>query len=139
MKNEQEEKKEFECVEGVEVELTEVEIKPTSENPEEVHQVRFHTNKGEITYKPKIEQIEHRKGMNIKRKVPCLIDDLPEKIPKMAELIGKHGKITVNVAYTAMKMMKDGEEVTYRFISGGATLEKWIILDTGAPKVDKVV
>ena len=121
------------------MEITEIEVKPASDNPEEVIQVRFHTNKGEITYKPKVEKIEHRKGLTIKRKVPCLIDDLPEKIPKMSELIAKHAKITVCVAYTAWHTEKDGEPKIYRFLQGAATLEKWVIVDAGEPKVDRVV
>ena len=138
MKKKQE-KKEYEYVDGVEVEITEIEVIPTSDNPEEVHQIRFHTNKGDITYKPKIEKIEHRKGMAIKRKIACLIDDLPEKIPKMSELIAKHAKITVSVSYTAWTTEKDGEPKVYRFLQGAAVLEKWIILDAGEPKVDRVV
>jgi len=139
MKEQKEEPKDHDYMEGVEVEITEIEVRPTPMNPEEVQQVRVHTSKGDITYKPKVEKTEHRKGLTIKRKVPCLIDDLPEKLIKMADLIARYGKITVNVAYSTWNTEKDGEAVTYRFIQGAATLEKWVILDTGKPKEERVV
>ena len=138
-KNKTEEPKEHDYMEGVEVDITEIEVRTARENPEEVSQVRFHTNKGDITYKPKIEKTEHRKGLAIKRKVSCFIDDLPEKITKMADLIAKNNKITVNVAYSTWNTEKDGESVTYRFIQGASTLEKWIVVNAGEPKTEKVV
>lgn len=139
MEQKKEEVKDHDYMEGVEVEITEIEVRPDKLNPEEVQQVRIHTNKGDITYRPKVEKTEHRKGLVIKRKVACLIDDLPEKLTKMAELIAQHGKITVNVAYSIWNTDKDGEAVTYRFIQGAKTLDQWVILDTGTPKVDRVV
>jgi len=131
--------KERDYMEGVEVQINEIEVQTSKLDREQVEKIRFHTNKGDITYKPKVERTENRNGLLIKRREACLIDDLPEKITNMANMIAKSGTITVVVAYSIWNTEKDGEAVTYRFIQGAATLAKWHVVDSGTPKVERVV
>jgi len=114
--------------ESVEVQVNAVSIKTSNSNSGEVSKIIFETNKGNITWKPKIEKIEHRNGLKIIKKVPCLIDDLPKKVTDIATIATNDGKCTVIVCYNWWKTENDGQPVTYRFLLSETTLDKWKVI-----------
>lgn len=125
------ERKENDYAEGIEVGVSSVEVETSSLNKEEVTRITFVTDKGKITYKPKVAREEYREGMKIKSVVSCFISDLPDKIKEIAKEANEKGKAKVIVAYSIWNTIKDGEEVTYRYIKGAAMLEKWKLLKEG--------
>lgn len=125
---EKQERKERDYAEGVEVKVNSVEVKTMFANQEQVAKITFVTDKGNITYKPKVEKVEHRNGLTIKRTEECSIDDIPKKVIEVSQEISDKGYAIVLVAYSVWNTDKDGQPVTYRFVQGGATLEKWKIL-----------
>jgi hypothetical protein len=128
-----EEKKEKDYVEGVDIRISDIEVKTNRTEPEKVEKVIFSTNKGNISYKPKAIVTEHRKGLSIKRQDQVLIDDLDPKIIEIAEkIVSSAGGVLVKASYHIWNTEKDGEEVTYRFITSKVTLDKWEIINEDA-------
>ena len=122
------EKKETEFVQGVEVVLTGIEVETENNDPTMVKRIKFDTNKGNITFKPKLHKEEFRNGLKITSVVPCTVETIPQKIIDMAKKIQELGSLRLNVEYTVMSTEKDGEEVKYRFITSMKTFEKWIVV-----------
>jgi hypothetical protein len=131
--------KEREYVDGVEVGIQSVDIDTAYKDPNQVAKVTFKTDKGDITYKPKINRTEFREGLKINKKEPCLIDDLPDKVKQIAKKTQEVGIVTVLVSYQVWNTTVDGEKKTYRYIQSSKTLDKWQIIEEKPPKTERVV
>ena len=114
-------------VKAVEVDITKVLVEEGREAGE-AKKITFETSKGNITWKPKDDKTEYRDGLAIQRKVPSLIEDLPQKVKDIGKEIIDKGKCVVLVNYNWWETNQDGEAVTYRFITSKKTLDDWKII-----------
>lgn len=131
----QEQEKEY--IEGAEIKITQVEC--NTDNGEEIKKIIFTTNKGNITYKPKMLKEEFREGIKMNMVKPCSFESLPNIIKQIAKTCQQKGTCLVNVAYNVWNTEKDGMPVTYRFISGVKTLSKWVIVGDEIVVEEKVL
>ena len=122
------EKKERDFVENVNVDVMSVEVQTSMMDSTEVKKVVFETSKGRISYKPKIAKQEYRDGLKIGTIVSPKVDELPQLIRDIGKHVQNKGKCTVNVAYNVWNTEKDGEPVTYRYVQGSTMLDKWVIV-----------
>jgi len=121
------ETKERDYADSIKIEVTGVEVQTNMNNVEEVKKVVFETNKGSISYKPKIAKQEYRDGLKIGSIVPALVDDIPDIIRSIAKEASNKGKCIVTASYHIWNTEKDGEPVTYRYVQGSTMLDKWKI------------
>lgn len=124
-----EEEKDKGYVEGAEAILKEVELKVNRHNDEQVDKVIFHTDGGDITWKPKREKTGFEGGFKVVKSIPMEKDLLPKKLIEMANLCHDNGQLKIKVFYNWWKTEQDNNEVTYRFMTSETTFEKWEILD----------
>ncbi len=120
------EEKEF--VNDAEIVVSKVLLETNPKEPEEVNRVVMETEKGRITYKPKIEKTEFRDGFQITRKQPCKYTEMPLLLLDIAKQIQKTSRCKVKASYNVWNTEQDGSPVTYRFIQSEKTLDKWEIL-----------
>lgn len=122
------EQKEHEHISGAEVTITGVDVKLDKYNVG-VFQVRFETDKSDITYKPKTIKTEYVEGLKVNKVVPCKIEELPQVIKDIGKKCQTNGKCRVNVHYNVWNTTKDGCDVTYRFVQGQNMMNKWVITE----------
>lgn len=122
------ETKEREYADGVEIEINSVEVNTSFQNPEQVMKVRFCAASGDVTFKPKVERTENRKGLLLKRQEPCLIDDLPPFVTELAAMVQEKGNVKVKAHYSIWNATKDGQAVVYRFVQGNKMMDKWQVV-----------
>ena len=118
--------KEFEVVKNKIVQIGRVEIEPSSFNPEQIQRIRFKTDAGDITWKPKIKKEEYRDGIVVLKSIPMEMDFLPDKIKQIGKILQDGGLVKMKVQF--MKMTTE-EEIEYRFIRSEKTLAKWTFED----------
>jgi len=124
----EEKEKQIEYINKVDVTLTAIEVETNPNNQEEVTRLKFNTDKGFITWKPKKQKSEYRNGLNILKIVPYTIDSLPSKLLTIAKVIQEKGNIRLNVSYTLMTVEKDGFDKEYRFFTSEKIFDTWEIL-----------
>jgi len=100
-------------------------IKLEMEAEEKIKRLAFETNKGTITWKPMVEKKVFQQGFEVFRRVQMSFEELPEKLQAWANILQKEGKMHIIANYTVMTVEKDGEEVSYRFITSEKTLNTW--------------
>lgn len=115
-------KQPFEKVEYSEIEIKRI-LVVTDKEEKFVTQIRFtDSNDEDFTYKPKkrIEEVSKYRGLElIKRSSESItMDELPEIIYKMNDLLNENGSVKITTDYTIMNTEdKDGNEVSYKFFS----------------------
>ena len=133
-----EDKKVNEYINNMDVVISVIDIETDPNNTELVKKIRFHTDKGDITWKPKTEKQTMMGGLRVLNVVPYELGLLPKKIQEWGMLIGDKGHIKANISYTKMIVDKDGGKVEYRFITSEKTfIEKWKLRDDAA-KIEEV-
>ena len=134
-KNKKEEKPDVKYVEGVDKKISKVEIEPDKYDQQRVERVRFVAEDGDITWKPKVEQEEKRGGAVIKRRIGYLIDDFLEieKVKHIIDEIREKGIAKINLCYSYIEDVKDGQKVTYRFVLGEKSFNKLQIIKDAVP------
>ena len=122
-----EEDKKTEQVKDKTIIITAVELESNPNNPAEINRVRFKADIGDITWKPKIEDVKYIDGMKVIGKKTATIEDLPSIIKLMGKTIQTKGNIKFeNVNYMVMNTKDaEGTDVKYRFITSEKVLEKW--------------
>lgn len=123
------EKKEFEIVKDLEVNIKGAEVETNQYNATEVKKITFNSDKGPITWKPKIRRSRIIDGLKITNVGPMELNDLPKKVYEIADRASSLGSIKVKVSYSTMKTEKDNTPVTYRFINSLETFNRWVILE----------
>lgn len=136
---ETENKKEFEIVNNVEINIKGVEVETTQYNASEVKKITFSTDKGAITWKPKIKKSRLIDGLKITSMGPMDVNDLPKKIYQLADRASSLGSIKVKASYSVMKTEKDCSPVTYRFINSLETFNKWELIEPKTEELDIIV
>lgn len=118
-----------EFIPDVEITIKSVKAKLNAKNPNNIDQLRFETNKGDITLKPKITQEDYdgNLGITIQKTVAMTLDKIPEKFKDIAKKIKDSKECKVKGSYVLMTTEKDGEEKEYRYTSLNQ-LEKWEII-----------
>jgi len=132
-----EEKKDKGFVTGAEVTLKEIELKVNRANEEQVDKITFKTDKGDITWKPKVHKNTYEGGFKVQKTKAMERDYLPAKLKKMAEMLADRGQLKVNVNYHWWNTEQDGVPVSYRFIQSVKTFEDWVVVDD-TPKEEPV-
>ncbi len=122
------EKKERDYADGVEIEVSSVEVQMNPKNPEQAQKVTFAAKTGNITYKPKVTKTERRNNLILKRIESCLVDDLPAFVTELATEISKNGNTKVKAYYQLWNTEQDGQPVTYRYVNGDKMMDKWEIV-----------
>jgi hypothetical protein len=129
------EKTERDFAQGVEVTISAVEVRTNPRNPEEVTKIAFETNKGRITYKPKVTKEEYRDGLKILSTASASLGDLPEIIKVIGSTIASKGNCVVKASYNLWDTEVDGEAVTYRFVQGESMIRSWQIVGAAETKM----
>jgi hypothetical protein len=120
-----EENKTTEFIKEVPVTITGIEVETNPQEVLEVKRIKFITDKGDITFKPKVEKETYQDGMKILSTVPVNTNEIPEEIRAVAKTIQTKGSIKMLVNYTLMKTMQDNEPKEYRFITSMKTFKEW--------------
>ena len=125
-----EEDKKTEQVKDKTIIITSVELESNPNNPAEINRVRFKADIGDITWKPKMEDIKYIDGLKQIGKKPATIEGLPSIIKLMGKTIQTKGSIKFrNVSYMVMNTVDaENTPVKYRFINSEKILEKWEIV-----------
>lgn len=96
---------------------------------ERIGKITFETEKGNITWKPKVDHKEFQNGMEIHEKLIMKVSELPEKLLKIASTLQEKGTLRLKVSYALFTTERDGEEVTYRYIPSLKVLDtQWELL-----------
>lgn len=122
-----------EIIKDREVRIGEVNVQPFYNDAERVQRIVFKTDQGDITFKPKMLEEEHRGGIKYTKLVHCKVDELPEIVKRIGVLIASRGLTITKATYMAGTMEKDGQEVMYRFVQGEKMLEQWEVCDNQNP------
>ena len=93
----------------------------------EISRISFETNKGRITYKPKISKEVYEGALKIRNEKRAKLSDLPQIITTIGEKLRDGGKCEVTASYFAWNTYKDDEPVTYRYVPSGNVLDKWVV------------
>ena len=132
------EKKDHDFVKDVMLDILNVEARMSNKIPDDVMKVVFNTKEYNITYKPTQEKIQYIDGIKVISKIPCNVMELPEIIRNLGREIQNKGKVRVKASYSVWHTTLDGQPITYRFIQGNKTIEKWSILKSEKPKEESV-
>lgn len=121
---------ETERVNNVEVLITGIKrmLRHNDDDVEIVYRIHFETEKGDITWKPKIFKSVFENGFQSIREVQSEVDELPEKLKAWANIVHKEGKIRALVSYTLGKGTQDGKEKDFRFIRSEKEFATWEVL-----------
>ncbi len=130
--------KEREYVNDVEIEVSSISLQ-AGKNPAEIEKVIFETEKGNITYKPKIDKEERVDGFKIASKAAPCVDDLPKNLKELNVELNKAGTIKVKATYQVWNTEMDGTPVTYRYVMGAKMFEKWQLVKSKQPKEELVL
>jgi len=123
-----------EHIKGVEVELTKVSIESNPNNQEEIKKITFETNKGNITWKPKVIRTRRVAGCEVKDKVAMQMEKMPENLKKLGTMAHNEGRVILLVNYTLMNTTMDGEPREFRFITSEKTFNDWKIIEEKTPE-----
>jgi hypothetical protein len=115
----------IEQVDKATVVITGIKAEMEKDNSELIKRISFETNKGAITWKPKTDKKVFQNGFQVIRTLPMTLEELPDKMKVWANIIQTEGKIIAIVNYTTMTVDKDGEDVTYRFITSEKAFATW--------------
>jgi len=95
---------------------------------DEIKKIRFDTDTGEITWKPKVSESDYVEGIKRIKSRTMKISDLPEKLKDLGKTIAEKGKVKLKVSYMLMTKEVDGIENKYRYITSIKAFESWEIL-----------
>lgn len=119
------EDRKIENVEKAMVVITGIKAEMEKDNQELIKRLSFETQKGVITWKPKIDKKIFQNGFQVVRTMSMTLEELPDKLKAWANIIQTEGKLVAVVNYTTMTLDKDGDEVTYRFITSEKAFNLW--------------
>lgn len=129
----------IEFAKEIDVVCTGVEVEINTQNIQEVRRVRFVTDKGNVTWKPKMSQENFKDGIKFLSRIPLLVDDLPGKIKDIAKIIQEKGKLAMTISYSIMSTTNaENEPVQYRFITSEKTFNDWVLKPEEIIKEEKV-
>lgn len=117
-----------EVIKDAEFEITGVDLEMNPQKESEVKRIRFKTNKGDITWKPKVTKKQLMDGLTILKTVSMELGQLPKKLSEIGEITSDKGRIKVKGQYSKGVAIQDGNEITYRFITSGKTFDKWELI-----------
>ena len=120
--------KKMDFVKNAEVTVSGIEIETDPNNSENVKRIRFVTDKGNVTWKPKITEKRFVGGIIVLSKVPMRIISLPQKLEEMSKLLQMDGTIKLRISYSTLEAEKDGIVTLYRFIMSEKSFNDWEIL-----------
>lgn len=130
------EKKEREYADNLPIEVISVKVNANNpKNEEEVQKVIFETTKGSISFKPKVDTVSMRNGLEVHKQELCMINDLPAIITDIAKIVTTKGKCKLHATYQIWNTQTDGEEVTYRYVQNKLMMLKWTIDEEQEEKV----
>jgi len=121
------ENKEHEFAKQVEIIVRKISVK-LDRGGEFVEKIIFESDKGNITFKPKIERIEWRKGIEVISSSQAKFDELPDKLSQFSTIANEKGFVKLIASYTVWNTEKDGSPVTYRYIPGMKSFDEWKIV-----------
>ena len=135
-----EEDKKTDFVKDKEIVVNAIELESNPNNAREIVRVRFKTDIGDITCKPKMEQTEMICGMKKISQVPITDDKIPNVLIQMAKEVNIKGFAKYkNVSYGIMKTKDaEGEEKIYRFINSLSMIEKWELVLAKITQEEKI-
>ena len=108
--------------------ITGISAEMDKDNQEQIKRLSFETNQGAITWKPKIDKRVFQHGFQVIRTTQMTLEELPDKLKTWANIILTEGKLTALVNYSIMTVDRDGEDVSYRFITSAKAFEAWEVL-----------
>ena len=117
--------KQTEIVKDAEVILKGIELEMNPQNQDEVKRIRFKTDKGDITWKPKMQKTQLMDGLKIQRTQSMELGDLPKKLSTWGTQLSDVGSIKLKIQYTKMVADVDGCDTVYRFITAEKTFDRW--------------
>lgn len=125
MTEQEEMKNEF--VNGKQVKITAIDmvIFPATSD---IKQIRFNSDIGVITWKPKVEVVAYIEGMKTITPQVMTIKDLPQQLKDAGNFIASNGEVSAIIDYTLMTKEVDGQTQEYRYITSIKTFEKWDFL-----------
>lgn len=133
-----EEKKEHEAAKDVEIIVTSVETELLTGSNQAIKRMKFVSDVGDITWKPKITKSEYQGGIKVLQTLPMEIDLIPKKVHEIGTSCQEKGRCKVKATYQIWNTTQDGKPVTYRFIGSLKMFEKWEVLDDPATPVETV-
>ena len=130
-----EEQKEKDFVKAAELQVNEIELKVNRNNEDMIDKVIFHTTgvgavKLDITWKPKIVKDSFEGGFKVSKTVAMERGALPKKLMEIAMICSEKGHCKVKANYHVWNTEKDGQPVTYRYITYEKTFNDWEIVET---------
>jgi len=104
-------------IKDAELKIVAVELKLFN-GSEDIEKVSFETNKGLLTWKPKLERSTMEKGVKIKEMSSMTKVEFMalKKTTELLNEINMNGSANVKISYGTMEAEKDGQVVTYRFL-----------------------
>ena len=121
------EKQQNEFAEKVEVTLKNIRVDMF--DGEAIKKITFETDKGNVTWKPKVDKKTFQGGLELHNLEAMKITAIPDKLAKMASGVQDEGTVDLEICYAIFNKEVDGEEVSYRYIQSLKTFDKWIIKD----------
>lgn len=119
-------KEDNEMAKDVEVTIKGVKLELWDE--EKIKKIRFDTDRGDITWKPKATASKIVGGFVIETSEPMRYSEIPPKLADIGKKCQENGSCKVKLTYFVFKKEVDGEEMTYRYINSIKVFEKWEIL-----------
>jgi hypothetical protein len=96
---------------------------------QEIKKITFTTNKGNVTWKPKVERRQMLNGMECNEKVAMQITNMPIELIEFNQTINRLGSVKAIICYGIFDTEQDGQPVTYRFIKSFKEFKKWKLVE----------
>ena len=95
------------------------------DEPTIIDKIKILTNKGIVTNKPKIKDVEYIGGFATEVIRPMTVNDIPEYLKEMNNIIRSTGKLYVCGSYEVMTVTEPNETKIFKFVQGDG-LKNWI-------------
>lgn len=116
-------------------------LEQSKEDVTRIAKIRFETNIGDITWKPKLNETKFMSinGVNVPTRsiVDMKYDNVPAKITDIVKKIQEKGDIKMKVDYMKFDTTDaENHAVSYRFINSEKLLERWTFIEEETLKAD---
>lgn len=117
-------------VKDKEVVITAVEVETANMSIDEVKKIRFVTNVGDITFKPKVFTTKIINGLQVKHKDFMKLSQIPDKIKEISQKCMQIGQVSMKVEYATFESEDaEGQPAIYRYVMYQSQIDKWVFLD----------
>lgn len=110
------------------IDVNDVDIQMNPMDSDRVEKIMIGSSQGMISFKPKTKHRSNRNGLDVTEISACNIDELPQNLVDMYNLIRREGKAKVKAYYSIWNKQENEDIKTYRFVKDMNQWLKWEIL-----------